>query len=104
MVVVGACEALTALLIKPIIDQVLSPEAGTSTIILFRIPYLHHAVYLQDIIPHRIHNVWTVVAITIIGVALVKGIAEFFATYFINFIGHSVVRDLRNLLYSKIIQ
>ncbi len=104
MVIVGACEALTALLIKPIIDQVLSPEAGTSTIVLFRIPYLHHAVYLQDIIPHRIHNVWTVVAITIIGVALVKGIAEFFATYFINYIGHSVVRDLRNLLYSKIIQ
>ena len=37
-------------------------------------------------------------------VTLVKGVAEFLATYFINFIGHSVVRDLRNLLYSKIIR
>ena len=43
-------------------------------------------------------------AITIIGVALAKGISEFLATYFINYIGHSVVRDLRNLLYSKIIE
>ena len=37
-------------------------------------------------------------------VTLIKGVAEFLATYFINFIGHSVVRDLRNLLYSRIIQ
>jgi subfamily B ATP-binding cassette protein MsbA len=103
MVVVGASEGVTALLIKPIIDIVLAPNAETSGIVLFQIPYFHHVVYLQDILPHRIHNVWTVVAITIIGVALAKGIAEFLATYFINYIGHSVVRDLRNLLYSKII-
>ena len=43
-------------------------------------------------------------AFTIIGVALAKGISEFLATYFINYIGHSVVRDLRNLLYSKLIE
>ena len=104
MVVVGACEALTALLIKPIFDQVLSPEGGTSGVVLFKIPFFHFTLYLQDIIPHRIHNVFTVVAITIIAVALAKGLAEFLATYFINFIGHSVVRDLRNLLYAKIIQ
>lgn len=103
MVVVGASEGVTALLIKPIFDQVLSPDAQTSGIILFRIPYLNYPIYLQDILPHWIHNVWTVVAITIIGVALAKGLSEFLATYFINYIGHSVVRDLRNLLYSKII-
>src|SRR5205823_1823645 len=33
-----------------------------------------------------------------------KGIAEFLGTYLINFVGHSVVRDLRNLLYSRIIE
>jgi subfamily B ATP-binding cassette protein MsbA len=103
MVVVGAAEGITALLIQPIVDVVLAPNASTSGIVLFQISYLHRAVYLQDIIPHWIHNVWDVVAITIIGVALAKGISEFLATYFINYIGHSVVRDLRNLLYSKII-
>ncbi len=105
MVVVGASEGITALLIKPIFDIVLAPNPQTSKIILFQgTSYFHHTIYLQDILPHWIHNVWTVVAITIIGVALAKGIAEFLATYFINFIGHSVVRDLRNLLYSKIIR
>jgi subfamily B ATP-binding cassette protein MsbA len=104
MVVVGASEGVTALLIKPIIDIVLAANAQTSEIVLIqRTSYFHHTVYLQEILPHWIHNVWTVVAITIIGVALAKGISEFLATYFINFIGHSVVRDLRNLLYSKII-
>jgi subfamily B ATP-binding cassette protein MsbA len=103
MVIVGACEGITALLIQPTFDRVLNPNAETAGIVLFRIPYFHHAVYLQDFLPHWIHNVWTVVAIAIIGVALAKGISEFLATYFINYIGHSVVRDLRNLLYSKII-
>ena len=104
MVVVGASEGVTALLIKPIFNVVLTPNSSTSGILLFVIPYFQHAVYLEDVLPHWIHNVWTVVAITIIGVALIKGISEFLATYFINYIGHSVVRDLRNLLYSKLIE
>jgi subfamily B ATP-binding cassette protein MsbA len=103
MLVVGASEGITALLIKPIFDQVLSPNSTTSGIVLFQLSYFHRTVYLQDILPHWIHNVWNVVAITIVCVALAKGISEFFATYFINYTGHSVVRDLRNLLYSKLI-
>jgi subfamily B ATP-binding cassette protein MsbA len=104
MVVVGACEAITALLIQPVFDKVLSPDAETSGIILFTVPYLKYPVYLQSFLPHSVHNVWNVVAFTIVGVALAKGISEFLATYSINYIGHCVVRDLRNLLYSKIIQ
>jgi subfamily B ATP-binding cassette protein MsbA len=104
MAVVGACEAVTALLIKPIFDRVLAPDAETAHILLFHIPYLNHSVYLQDFLPLRIHNVWTVVAVAIIGVAFAKALSEFLATYFINFIGHSVVRDLRNLLYTRIIE
>jgi subfamily B ATP-binding cassette protein MsbA len=103
MAVVGACEALTALLIKPIFDRVLAPDADTAHILLFRIPHFNHSVYLQDFLPLWIHNVWTVVAVAIITVAIAKAVSEFLATYFINFIGHSVVRDLRNLLYSRII-
>jgi len=104
MAVVGGCQAVTALLIKPIFDIVLTPDADTSRIALFQLPYFHRVVYLQDFLPHRIHHVWSIVAVTIIGVSLVKGLSEFLATYFINFIGHSVVRDLRNLLYTKIIE
>ena len=105
MVVVGASEGVTALLIKPIVDVVLSPNAQTSQIVLVqKKSYFPYTISLQDLLPRWIHNVWTIVAIIIIGVAIAKGISEFLATYFINYIGHSVVRDLRNLLYSKIIE
>ncbi len=104
MAVVGVCEALTVLLIRPIFDFVLDAKAESTPILLFKWPFEGGGVYLQDFLPDRIHNVWTVVAIAIIAVTVAKGLAEFFATYFINFVGHSVVRDLRNLLYGRIIQ
>ena len=104
MAVVGFCEALTALLIKPVFDRVLDAQALSTPILLFHWPFGGAGVHLQDFMPARVHNVWTVVAIAIIAVTVAKGLSEFFATYFINFIGHSAVRDLRNLLYSRIIQ
>jgi subfamily B ATP-binding cassette protein MsbA len=103
MAVVGACEALVALLIKPVFDRVLAPGADAGRILLFQSPFSSRAVYLQDFFPAWIHNAWTLVATALIVVTLAKGISEFLATYFINFIGHSVVRDLRNLLYSRLI-
>jgi subfamily B ATP-binding cassette protein MsbA len=104
MALVGACEALTALLIKPVFDAVLAPGTDAGKIVLFQWPFGGRAIYLQSFFPPWIHNTWTLVAIAIVSVTLLKGVAEFLATYFINFIGHSVVRDLRNLLYSRIIQ
>jgi subfamily B ATP-binding cassette protein MsbA len=102
MAVVGACEAVTALLIRPVFDRLFTP--GSAPIFLFKWPFTGQPIYLQEFLPARIHNVWTVIAIAIITVTALKGLAEFFATYFINYVGHSVVRDLRNLLYSRIIQ
>ncbi len=104
MALVGACEALTAFLIKPAFDRVLAPGTDAGKIVLFQWPFGGPPIYLQTFFPSWIHNTWTIVAISIVSVTLIKGVAEFLATYSINFIGHSVVRDLRNLLYSKIIQ
>ncbi len=104
MAVVGAAEGLRVLLIQPIFDRVLNAKAESTPITLFRLPFGGPDLHLQDLLPAYIHNVWTMVAIALGGVTLAKGIAEFLATYFINFIGHSVVRDLRNLLYSRIIR
>lgn len=104
MAVVGACEAITALLIKPVGDNVLKPGASSSGIRLFDLPWNHHTVYLQDFFPGHIHNVWTVVALAIIAVSIVKGISQYSATVSINFIGQSAVRNLRNQLYAKIVE
>jgi len=101
MAVVGACEALTALLIRPIVDGVLAPSSSAGPVLLFKLS--GRAVFLQNLLPRHLHNVWTVVAVAIIGVTLIKGLSEFFATYFVNYVGQSVVRDLRNLLYARII-
>ncbi|MFW9835783.1 MAG: ABC transporter ATP-binding protein, partial [Candidatus Thorarchaeota archaeon] len=103
MAVVGVCEGLTALLIKPVFDTVLAPHAESVPLVLYEFPW-GGSLNLQDFLPDRIHDVWTMVAIAIIGVTIVKGLSEYLGTYSINFIGHSVVRDLRNLLYSRIIQ
>jgi ATP-binding cassette, subfamily B, bacterial MsbA len=103
MAVVGLCEGVVALLIRPVFDQVLNPGAGATRVLLLEIPYIHTAIYLQDFLPNWIHNVWTVVAVSFVAVTVINGLSEFLGTYFINFIGQSVVRDLRNLLYSKII-
>lgn len=104
MAVVGVCEVLMAFLVKPIFDNVLAPTAQSNSIQLFKSPFSGQMIYLQDLLPGRIHNAWTVVAIAIIAVTLAKGVAEFVATYSIGFIGQSVVMDLRNLLYSRLIR
>jgi subfamily B ATP-binding cassette protein MsbA len=103
MAVVGACEGLTALMIRPVFDQLLKPDADTSSVLLFEFPW-GGSLSLQDLLPGRIRHIWSMVAVAFIGVTLVKGAAEYLATYFMNFVGHSAVRDLRNQLYARIIQ
>lgn len=104
MIVVGAAEALTALLIRPVFDIVLAPQTQTGThILLFRWPISGQPLYLEQLLPAAIHNIWTMVAIVVVGTTFIKGLAEYLGTYFINFVGQSVVKDLRNQLYTKII-
>ncbi|HLW78741.1 MAG TPA: ABC transporter ATP-binding protein, partial [Terriglobia bacterium] len=103
MALVGASEGLIALLIRPVFDRLLVP-GGTGPIVLFKWPWSGQPIYLQYFLPHYFHNVWTVITVAFIAVTLIKGLSEFSATYLVNYVGHSVVRDLRNLLYSRIIE
>ena len=70
----GAAQALTALLIGPIFDRVLNPQSADAPVLLFTIPIFKHAVYLNALMPAGIHNVWTMVASSILAVFLVKGV------------------------------
>jgi subfamily B ATP-binding cassette protein MsbA len=103
MMGVGFFEGLSALLIGPIFDRVLNPQAPDSTVVLLTIPYIQKTVYLNVLVPQWIHNVWTVVAIFVLGVTLGKAICEYMANYLINFVGYSIIMDLRNQLYERII-
>ncbi len=104
MAIVGTCEAIYALLIKPIFDRVLTTHYTEAPIKLFSVPFYHHTLYLQNLLPGHIRDPITAIVIALVGVTLVKGICAYFGTYSVNYIGQCVVRDLRNALYSKIVR
>jgi subfamily B ATP-binding cassette protein MsbA len=104
LAVVGVSEAVIALMIKPIVDRVLNPGAPDSNVLLFTIPLGGPSLYLNHFFPHSIHNVWSVVAISLLIVFFVKSLAEYGGSTIIQFVGHRAITDLRNALYEKIIR
>src|SRR5271154_5526750 len=87
MACVGAAQALTALLIGPIFDRVLNPLSPETPVLLFTIPVFRQPVSRGSLLPGSIHNVWTMVAVSIVAVFSVKGLCDYFANYLINYVG-----------------
>jgi subfamily B ATP-binding cassette protein MsbA len=104
MAAVGLAEGLTALMIGPVIDRVLSPGTLDYTLPLVKIPYFDYTVYLHSFFPSNIRHVWTVFAISLVALYLGKGIAEFFGNTLIQNVGHLAITDLRNQVYARIIR
>src|SRR5579871_3700790 len=103
MACVGAAQALTALLIGPIFDRVLNPGSAEAPVLLFTIPGWKHQVYLNNLMPMSIHNVWTMVAVGILAVFLIKGLCDYFGNYLINYVGFSAVTDLRQAVFDRVL-
>jgi subfamily B ATP-binding cassette protein MsbA len=104
MAIVGAAQGLMAILVGPVFDRVLQPDSPDTLVPLVTIPGFHHTVYLQDIIPGSIHNVWTMVAIAIGGSFLLKGLCDYFGNYLVNYVGLSVVTDLRQQVFDRVLR
>ena len=104
MAVVGAMEGFRILLMGPIIDRVLNPKTPGRSLTLFNIPGTQHVVYLQDFVPQHFANPLTVVAVALIGTAIIKGICDYIGTYLVNYAGFGLITDLRNRLYDTILQ
>ncbi|MEO8051034.1 MAG: ABC transporter transmembrane domain-containing protein [Acidobacteriota bacterium] len=103
MACVGAAQALTALLIGPIFDRVLNPASPEAPVLLVTLPILHHKIYLSDLMPASIHNVWTMVALGILAVFFIKGLCDYCANYLINYVGFSAVTDLRQSVFDRVV-
>lgn len=103
MAIVGAAQALTALLIGPIFDRVLDPSSAEAPVRLFTIPIFRHPVFLSDLMPAAIHNVWTMVATGILAVFFIKGLCDYIANYLINYVGYSAVTDLRQTVFDRVV-
>jgi len=104
LAIVGVAEGIIMLMIRPIIDRVLNPGAPDSNVLLFTLPSGGPSVYLNHFFPPSIHNVWTVVSISLLIVFFAKSVAEFGGNTLVQWCGHRAVTDLRNQVYRKIIR
>jgi subfamily B ATP-binding cassette protein MsbA len=101
---VGFLEAFRLVLVKPILDRVLNPSSGSDNIQLFIIPRTNHVVYLQQFVPSRMHNAWTIVAYALVASTVLKGIFDYGGTYLVNHAGFGMITDLRNDLYNSVLR
>ena len=104
MAVVGAMAAFRVLLVKPIFDNVLSPDAYTHDVLVFRVPLFAQPLNLHFLVPSSLHNAWTVVAYALVASALLKSVCDYTGTYLVNYAGFGMITDLRNDLYNAVLR
>ena len=104
MAVVGAMAAFRLLLIKPIFDNVLKPGEPPGHVLVFAMPHMTRTIDLQFLVPSYFHNAWTVVAVALVGSALVKSVCDYAGTYLANRAGFGLITDLRNDLYEAVLR
>lgn len=104
MAAMGIADFLVAFAIRPALDIVLNPQSTVQKLELFRIPGTQHVVYLNSLVPSRVHHVWSVFALALLFLFLFKGVAEYFGSTLIQYVGLASITDLRNQAYSRVIQ
>ena len=104
MMVSGAGRAMLPVLLKPVFDRVLEPSSPESRVALPIPKWAGFQLYLDQLVPFPIHNVWTLVAVAILLVFLVKGIADYFGNFLISYAGLGAVTDLRQKTFDKVIR
>ena len=101
MALAGAAHAAIAVLIRPIFDRVLDPAPSNAPVLLFTV--LNRTIYLQDIVPSSLTDVWTMVAFCILVVFFTKGLSEYAGNYLVNYVGFSAVNDLRQSIFRRLL-
>ncbi len=104
LAVVGAMAALRVLLVKPIFDNVLTPNAPSANALLFHVGRTGRVLDLHALVPGRLHNAWTVVAFLLVVSAVVKSVCDYAGTYLVNYAGFGMITDLRNELYEAMLR
>jgi len=104
MMISGAGRAMLPVLLKPVFDRVLEPSSPEARVALPVPKWAGFELYLDQLIPFPIHNVWTLVAVAILVVFFTKGIADYFGNYLISHAGLGAVTDLRQKTFDKVIR
>jgi subfamily B ATP-binding cassette protein MsbA len=95
---VGLLDNFRTLLFQPVFDRVLDPKAAEGPILL-GLANSPWRLDLRAVVPHFMHNAWTVVAFALVASTMVKGLCDYFGTYLVNYAGFGMITDLRNHLY-----
>jgi len=112
LAITGVLDTFRVLLLQPIFDKVLRPDAPEGPITLglakpFPVSFAGHQwnfllqVDLRSLLPHflHLHNAWNVVALTLVVATVAKGLCDYLGTYLVNYAGFGLITDLRNDLY-----
>ncbi len=101
MAIMGLMTSVRVLLIKEV-PRILSPSADAGPEKLFSV--FHRDFYLEQLFPPAIHNIFTIFAIAVVMVFLVRGVCDYLGDYLTNFVGLSTVTDLRNQVFDKLLR
>ncbi len=92
MILTGLLEGGTILLLQPIFDTITGFAAGNAFLARFRFLSTASENSLQTI------------ALLLVGLTLLKGVTEYFSSYYMSHIGQNVIADVRSSLYDHIIR
>jgi subfamily B ATP-binding cassette protein MsbA len=104
MALVGLMAAFRLMLIKPIFDNVLRPDAPAGDLLKIPIKPLHRVLDLHFLVPHYFSTAWAVVAYALIASAVFKSLCDYLGTYLVNYAGFGMITDLRNDLYDSVLR
>jgi subfamily B ATP-binding cassette protein MsbA len=105
MVVAGAMNGMVPLLVGPVLKRVLNPSSAEVPVLLLKtIPLLGRPLYLEQLVPGFIHNVWTMIAWAILATFLTKGLCDYVGNFLINYAGLSAMTDLRQKVFDKVLR
>ena len=103
MALAGAAQGTLPLLIQPVFDRVLVPNAPDAPIPLLPRPIFGHRIYLHHIVPFQ-GSAWTMIATALLLAFLIKGICDYLGNYLVSYAGFASVTRLRNAVFDKVLQ
>src|SRR5664279_3958285 len=104
MALAGAAQSTVPLLIQPVFDRVLVPNAPEGRIPLLPHPFLgHYQFYLDSFIPFR-GSAWTMIATALLLAFFIKGVCDYLGNYLVSYAGFASVTRLRNAVFDKVLK
>ncbi|MBV8550765.1 MAG: ATP-binding cassette domain-containing protein [Acidobacteriaceae bacterium] len=103
MALVGLSQGLLVRLIPLVFERVLDTSAPDTPALLFSIPHTNFKLYLNQVFPASVHNIWTMVAFGIVACFVIKGLCDYLGNYLVNWVGISAIMDLRQEVYDRIL-